>query len=108
MTPQLCQASFLETPTSMGNSPPHCTYWKAGTLLLHTLGTSLQLSAEMSYKIDFHEESVHLLMCLRQPGERHGGGERTVTAQKLHFFILQNPLSPCLFPMWVTGSSEST
>lgn len=38
---------------------------------------------------------------LEEPWGGHGGGERTVTAQKQHFFVLQNP---SLLPEWVTGS----
>lgn len=105
--PRLCKASFLQTPASR-KQPPRSMHWKAGTLLLHTQGTSLQLSAKMSSKTDFHEESICLLMCPQHPGERQGGGERTATAQNLCFFILRNPLSPCLFPVRVTGSFEST
>lgn len=91
-----------------GKQPPRGMYWKAGTLLSHTRGTFLQLSAEMSCGIDFHEETVYLLMCSSHPGERHGGEERTATAQKLHFFILQNPLTAPLVPQdHLKASSKS-
>lgn len=38
---------------------------------------------------------------LKEPWGGHSRGERTVTARKQHFFILQNP---GLLAAWVTGS----
>lgn len=84
---------FIPRDIRVHSPPVACPGKQVLSFLLHTRGTSLQLSPQMIYKADFHEEAVCLLTGLRNLGEKHGTEKRILTAQKLHFSILQNPLS---------------